>query len=387
VSLPSFPAVVRAILHDAVPPLLFLVPLLLSACAEAPPSNLPPSASDVVLLKTAKLCDTKDGFLRQRPGAQIERAAWGSGEELRIRKDRSESGADEAFFFDEDGLLVGAVFAFPTGLKLKPYPVLRDTLEKLRADMEFYLRGLSVVGGANIESSFLYRTGDERSTTQYITLGEGRDASLLLATMEIDPYALLLSPYRPEFLSRVGGGQSEGTPAPKGGEAKQPFAALQQFARGQTAQLAYCGVRDYAHAADAYRKAIAHGLTDKIWLAEAHHRLGVALEGQGKFDQAKAELQESLTIRPNVPEVLNNLGTVYAKLRENDQAIAAFEKAVTLRPNYPRARFNLAEAYEAVNGKRAISEYETYLALVEGLEEEEERAAKAKQRIKALGGK
>ena len=89
-------------------------------------------------------------------------------------------------------------------------------------------------------------------------------------------------------------------------------------------------------------------------------------------------------IQPNRPEVLNNLGDVYRELGDQEKARKAFEKAVTLRPNYPLARFNLAEAYETVNPKLAISEYETYLALVEGIPEETDRATRAKQRLKEL---
>ena len=37
-----------------------------------------------------------------------------------------------------------------------------------------------------------------------------------------------------------------------------------------------------------------------------------------------------------------------------------------MRPNYAIARFNLAEAIADANPKRAITEYETYLALTEG---------------------
>ena len=64
-------------------------------------------------------------------------------------------------------------------------------------------------------------------------------------------------------------------------DTKEPFLSIQQFARGQTAQLGYCQTREYGKAADAYRKALASGFTDKVWVAEAHHRLGLALEGQG----------------------------------------------------------------------------------------------------------
>jgi hypothetical protein len=64
--------------------------------------------------------------------------------------------------------------------------------------------------------------------------------------------------------------------------------------------------------------------------------------------------------------------------------LGLFEKAVTLRPNYAVARYNLADALEQTNPKRALSEYETFLALIEGIPEEEARAGHAKERIKAL---
>jgi hypothetical protein len=48
------------------------------------------------------------------------------------------------------------------------------------------------------------------------------------------------------------------------------------------------------------------------------------------------------------------------------------------------ARYNLAEAIEQTNPKRAVAEYETYLALVEDNPEEDARAAQARERIKIL---
>ncbi|MGH2360830.1 MAG: tetratricopeptide repeat protein [bacterium] len=360
---------------------------LLSACADEPlRSNLPPSASDLTLLKSDHLCDEKAGFLERHGGRALERVPWGSAEELRIPATRAESGAEESFFFNEEGFLVGALFTYPNGLSLKPYPVLRETLSELKPTVEFYLNVASVADRGNLDSSALYMTGDEKTTTQYLILGEVDSATLFLASSAIDPYHQLLSPYRQEYLTQISKrDQPQGSPqVPKGAEDKESLRALQQFARGETAQLAYCSVRNYEVAADAYRKAIALGFTNKAQLAEAHHKLGLALEGKGQLEQAKAAMLQSLTVQPNRPEVLNNLGTVYAKLGERDKAIAAFEKSVTLRPNYAIARYNLAEASESVNPKRAISDYETYLALVEGIPEEADRAAQARQRVKAL---
>jgi tetratricopeptide (TPR) repeat protein len=208
---------------------------------------------------------------------------------------------------------------------------------------------------------------------------------LLSASVAIDPYEALLSPYRKEFLSRVaaskkGGPQSE----TQGSQDRESFLSLQQFARGETAQLAYCGESDSLVAVAAYGKAIESGFTDKARLSEAYHKLGLALKKNGQLEKARDAMHQSLVIVPKRPEVLNNLGDVYKAMGDKPKALEAFEKSVTLRPNYPIARFNLAEAYETINVKRSIMEYETYLALGEGVPGEEERMARAKKRVAEL---
>ncbi|MFN3682183.1 MAG: hypothetical protein ACK4VP_09105, partial [Nitrospira sp.] len=266
-------------------------------------------------------------------------------------------------------------------------PVLRDTLSRLRPVLEFYLAVAQLDTRSNFDTSAIYETGDEKSTTQYLVTGPPSRPMLLQASFAIDPYARLFSPYRREFLNRLRVAREEGSVQlleGQGSEDKEPFLSLQQFARGQTAQLAYCGPKNYDVAADAYQKAIASGFRNKVLLAEAHHKLGLSWAAKGQLEQAKAELMQSLAIRPNVPEVLNNLGTVHSRLGEKMAALQAFERAVVLRPNYAVARFNLAEASEESNPRRALAEYETFLALAEGNPEEAARAAYARERIKAL---
>ena len=362
--------------------------LLLNAC-ETPARNpiLPPSESDLVLLKSTTLCTSKSAFLKTHPASSLKPQHWGNGQELILPADRSPSRSDESYFFDEDGILVGTVFTFPSGLDLDPYPVLRHTLTQLKPVLEFYLNVANLSTRTNMESSALYETGDEKTTTQYLVLGTREHPVLLQVSVTIDPYVRLFSPYRREFLERLRhpGGQKPGQQLDsQGSEDKEPFLSLQQFARGQTAQLSYCGTQNYDTAATAYQSAIASGFTNKVWLAEAHHKLGLAWQGKGEHEKAKAEMLRSLTIRPNTPEVLNNLGTVYTKLGDKTNALASFEKAVTLRPNYAIARFNLAEAYEPISPTRALSEYETYLALVEGIPDEAGRIALVQQRVNAL---
>jgi tetratricopeptide (TPR) repeat protein len=346
---------------------------------------LPPSETDLILLKPGTLCAQKSAFLQAHP--QLTAKAWGTGQELTIPPEHSQSHGDESYFFDEDGTLVGSLFTFSAGLDLAPYSVLRHTLTLLKPTLEFYLTVANFAGKSNMDSSSLYETGDEKSTTQYLVISAHEHPTLLQASFTIDPYVKLFSPYRREFLDRLrrpSGSQAGQQVDSQGGEDKEPFASLQQFARGQTAQLSYCGAQHYEIAADAYRKSIESGFANKVWLAEAHHKLGQSLYGLGQYEQAKTQLLRSLAIRPNTPEILNSLGSTQVKLGDKAGALASFEKAVSLRPNFATARFNLAEALEPTNPKRALSEYETYLALVEGIPEEADRIALVQQRVKKL---
>jgi tetratricopeptide (TPR) repeat protein len=361
---------------------------LVAACETPNPRpNLPPSESDLVLLKPGTLCQRKADFLQQHPQSSLPIKPWGTGQELMLPASRSASHGDESFFFDDDGTLVGALFTFSSGLDLDRYSVLRHTLTLLKPTLEFYLSVANFAGKSAMDSSSLYETGDEKTTTQYLVISARDRPTLLQASVTIDPYVRLFSPYRREFLNRLrqpSGVQPGQQVDSQGAEDKEPFASLQQFARGQTAQLSYCGTQSYDIAADAYRKSIASGFTNKVWLAEAHHKFGQSLFGLGQYEKAKAEMLQSLAIRPNTPETLNNLGSTQLKIGDKAGALASFEKAVTLRPNYAIARFNLAEAVEPTNPKRALAEYETYLALVEGVPDEADRIALVQQRVKKL---
>lgn len=361
--------------------------LLVGGCAEESlHRELPPAASDLILMKSAQICGQKAEFLKTHQTIPIQKVPWGGGEEWRIPAAKSATGSDESYFFNEEGLLVGALFTFPNGLDLNPYPVLRQTLAALKPAVEFYMSLAQAPSRANLDFSTLYRTGDEKSTTQYITMGQRDASSLLMASVAIDTYESLLSPYRKEFLGRVAASSKGkgGKVDVRGAEDKEPFVSLQQFARGETAQLAYCGPADPVVAATAYGNAIASGFTDKAMLSEAHHKLGLALKRQGQMEKARDAMQQALNIYPSRPDVLNNLGDVYRALGDHKKALEAFQRSVTLRPNYPVARFNLAQSYETINVRRAITEYETYLALGEGIPEEEERFAQAKKRVEAL---
>ena len=135
-----------------------------------------------------------------------------------------------------------------------------------------------------------------------------------------------------------------------------------------------------------YRQSIQHGLKDESRLAEAHHRLGLALRDQGQPADAQRELEQALALRPNAPAIINNLGRVLAEQQQSSRAIELFKRALVLAPNYAEARFNMAQSLERTDTRRAIEEYETYLALVEGIPREAQRIRFVQERVNKLKG-
>ena len=210
-----------------------------------------------------------------------------------------------------------------------------------------------------------------------------------MAVFLLDPYETLLDGSHTKFLSYIEDPNSQ-QKEDMGGtgqlNSEKEFLGLQQFARGEISLFASCGDKRPDMALDAYQKAIKFGLTNTKQLAEAHHRLGLALRSVGQLAEAKTTLQQALTIQPHSAVILNSYGSVLAQLGDLSKAIETFEQALALQPDYAHARFNLAEAYESHNPKRAIQEYETFLILAEDKPEELAKVDLAKDKIKALQG-
>lgn len=357
----------------------------ITGCATTPPKpQFPPSESDLGLFSEDRPCVSEQVIRTRWAEESLEQNSWGIGQEIRGPQSIGGTVGQRSYFRDSDGTVVGLLYVFPEGLSLEPYPDLRHTIRQLKPTVEFYLNMAGLPKDARTATASLHLTGDETSTTQYLVLRPGEAPMLLMASIAIDPYVELLSPYRQEFLTRVNGDGATSRAAPGAPSTDGDLRALQQFARGETALFGSCGDEDAGKAAEAYARALELGLENDARQAEAHHRLGLALQKQGKLEPAIREIKEALQVRPNKPELWNNLGTLYQEQGDHRKAIEAFEKAVTLKPNYARARYNLAVAYEPINVGRAIEEYETYLALAEGVYDEQKRAARARKRAEEL---
>jgi len=74
--------------------------------------------------------------------------------------------------------------------------------------------------------------------------------------------------------------------------------------------------------------------------------------------QAVKHFQRSLQLKPNSPEVYNNLANALSKLGRSEDAIKHYKKALSLRPKFAVAHYNLAAALATQGQNRqAIAQY------------------------------
>jgi tetratricopeptide (TPR) repeat protein len=72
----------------------------------------------------------------------------------------------------------------------------------------------------------------------------------------------------------------------------------------------------------------------------------VELQSAGKLDEAEAEYKAIIAKAPDVPEVYQNLGAVYALKKDVPAAEAAFQKGLELRPDSSDMATQLAKLYQ-----------------------------------------
>ncbi len=103
---------------------------------------------------------------------------------------------------------------------------------------------------------------------------------------------------------------------------------------------AYRGKGLLNDAINAYRRAI--GIKPD---SNAHNSLGVLLRETGRPDEAAAEFEKTLKLKPDDPNPHVNLGSYYCDIRHDyDRAIAEFREAIRLRPKMAVAHANLGIA-------------------------------------------
>jgi len=173
--------------------------------------------------------------------------------------------------------------------------------------------------------------------------------------------------------------------------------------------------RLYDQAAQAYTAAL------EIWpdYAEARVGLGDARQAKGQFDEAIEEYRKALAVEPTNARVYLGMGKIYynekqlyheavdayqqaigldpklldahlslGELYEEkglyEEAVARYSYVLSLEPKHPGATYGLALAYEKVDVKKAMEQWERYIELATNLPSEKDWVDIAKKHLGKL---
>jgi tetratricopeptide (TPR) repeat protein len=98
--------------------------------------------------------------------------------------------------------------------------------------------------------------------------------------------------------------------------------------------------RQYVDGMTLYRTILSRNST--CWMA--HNNLGNALQGQGRIEEAIAEYNAALKLKPDYAEAYNNLGDALQKQGRIEEAVLSYREAVRLAPDLAGAYYNLGNA-------------------------------------------
>lgn len=77
----------------------------------------------------------------------------------------------------------------------------------------------------------------------------------------------------------------------------------------------------------------------EAWMA--HGNLGDYLSGRGRTDEAIAQYEKSLALKPDSPQLVFNLGLALGAKGRRKEALARYQEALGLQPKYPQAWVNI----------------------------------------------
>jgi len=67
-------------------------------------------------------------------------------------------------------------------------------------------------------------------------------------------------------------------------------------------------------------------------------------------------LETAVTLRPDYPDALNNLGVLFVRERRNSDAEERFKTCIRVAPNFDQAYLNLARLYVILEEKQKAKE-------------------------------
>jgi superkiller protein 3 len=151
---------------------------------------------------------------------------------------------------------------------------------------------------------------------------------------------------------------------------------------------AFVGLGDARQAKGQYDEAIAEyrkALQLEPENARVHFGLGKIYYNEKQlYHEAVAEYERAIQLDPKFVEAHLSLGEIYEEKGLYQDAITRYGQVLSLDPRHPGATYGLALAYEKVDPKRAIEQWELYIELASSLPSEKEWVDIAKKHLNKL---
>lgn len=120
---------------------------------------------------------------------------------------------------------------------------------------------------------------------------------------------------------------------------------------------------DLASMADPHIRKLQAFLKEHPDDAQAWIELGNAFFDLDRFGDAISAYEKSLSMQPDNPHVLTDLGVMYRRNKEPEKALEAFNKAIAVQPDFEPAWFNKGIVYmhDLNDSSKAIDAWEQLL--------------------------
>jgi tetratricopeptide (TPR) repeat protein len=141
-------------------------------------------------------------------------------------------------------------------------------------------------------------------------------------------------------------------------QSQPAIAALLVSAAGLLGIPAWSQSRHYADAETLYRATIE--CNPSCWMA--YNNLG-ALKVNTHKEEAIANFEQALWLKPDYPEGHNNLGSALRGLGRPQEAVIHLQEAIRLKPDYFEAHYNLGLALKDLGRPEALKQFEEAVRL------------------------
>lgn len=140
---------------------------------------------------------------------------------------------------------------------------------------------------------------------------------------------------------------------------------------------------DIDGAVAAYQKALTFNTVNP----RVHMSLGkIYFNEKGLYYEAVSAFQRAIELDPNAVEARMGLGEVYEDKGLYKEAIEEYGRVIELDPKHTGALYNIALAYEKVDPREAIVQWERYIALASQVPSEKDWVDVARQHLRKLKG-